>query len=448
MERSLTLLRFFSIVTCAVIANSWVSADEPAIFHKPLRLQADGMDIDTGEAWGHSGPSLADVDGDGQRDLVVGDFSGKFRFYKNVGSEKEPKYAALKFVQAGNTDAHVPIYCCIGSSPHFVDFDYDGILDFISGSYDPGECYLFRGLGGGKFAERQTLLDRSGKPILRHPDQKQNVQSFGSWPVMVDWNNDGKPDLLIGDFEGMMFVRLNEGAREKPEFSKSNIVVQAAGKDLKLPGNPAGHAAPAVADWDGDGRWDILSGCDNGGVYFYRNIGEPEAPRFEEPQVLIAPHEGNGYDEILEVGAEPVPGVRTQIAAVDYLGNGKTDLLVGDFCTTVTPQANLTPAERQEFQSLRKQSEETSAGMRKQMDDLRRDFFKRFPGDAINSDEADAEWTKAYHAMKDSQQYKTLETKSKELDAAMVKYLVKPPRKGSFNEYSTTHGYVWLFLRK
>jgi hypothetical protein len=446
MERSLKVLRFFSIVACAVIANSWANGDEPAIFHKPVRLQAGGVDIDTGESWGHSGPCLADVDGDGQRDLIVGDYSGKFRLYKNVGSNREPEYAALKFIQAGKSDAQVPIYCCIGSSPHFVDFDNDGILDFMSGSYDPGECYLFRGLGGGRFFDRQTLLDKSGKPILRHPDQKDEVQSFGSWPVVVDWNGDGQRDLLIGGFDGTMFVRLNVGTREKPEFSEANIVVQATAKDLKLPTDLSGHAAPAVVDWDGDGRWDILSGCANGGVYFYRNTGELSSPRFGDPQVLIAPHIGIGYEEILEVGAEPVCGIRTQIAAVDYFGDGKIDLLVGDFCTNVTPRGNLTLAERQDFQSLRKQWDETIAVLRNQIDDLRKDFAKRFPGDAINSPEAAAEWKSAYQAMDENQ--KALEAKSEELEGAMAKYLVRPPRDGRLSKYSTTHGYVWLFLRK
>ena len=57
----------------------------------------------------------------------------------------------------------------------------------------------------------------------------------------------------------------------------------------------SGHAAPAVADWDGDGRWDILSGSDSGAVYFCRNTGEPGATRFDEPEVLIPPHKGGGY---------------------------------------------------------------------------------------------------------------------------------------------------------
>jgi hypothetical protein len=52
-----------------------------------------------------------------------------------------------------------------------VDFDADGIDDLISGSYDPGEIYLFRGEGKGKFKARETITDKSGKPVLRKPNQ-------------------------------------------------------------------------------------------------------------------------------------------------------------------------------------------------------------------------------------------------------------------------------------
>ncbi len=38
--------------------------------------------------------------------------------------------------------------------PEFVDFNNDGHLDLISGSYDPGEVYLFRGIGDNRFSAR------------------------------------------------------------------------------------------------------------------------------------------------------------------------------------------------------------------------------------------------------------------------------------------------------
>jgi hypothetical protein len=92
-----------------------VAPDEPkrvvtGTFHAPTRLSAATGVIDSGPSWGHSGPWVEDVDGDGKRDLVVGDFSGLFRFYRNEGTNTKPSYAAAVNLQAGGTDAKVPIY--------------------------------------------------------------------------------------------------------------------------------------------------------------------------------------------------------------------------------------------------------------------------------------------------------------------------------------------------
>lgn len=85
-------------------------AQEQALFERPYRVKADDKVIDTGEAWGHCGPCIADVDGDGLPDLLVGDFSGFFRFYKNVGTKDKPIYTDKGQLQAGGVAAQVPIY--------------------------------------------------------------------------------------------------------------------------------------------------------------------------------------------------------------------------------------------------------------------------------------------------------------------------------------------------
>ncbi len=89
--------------------------DEPlrediGIFEEPVRLKARDGVIDSGASWGHSGPCVADVDGDGNRDLVVGDFSGLFRFFRNDGSNSQPSYVASGNLQAAGADAKVRIY--------------------------------------------------------------------------------------------------------------------------------------------------------------------------------------------------------------------------------------------------------------------------------------------------------------------------------------------------
>jgi hypothetical protein len=78
----------------------------------PVRLEADGKPIDIGtlSRFAHAGPCLADVDGDGDRDLLVGDFPGNFWHFENTGSDREPVYAGRGKLNAGGADAKVPVY--------------------------------------------------------------------------------------------------------------------------------------------------------------------------------------------------------------------------------------------------------------------------------------------------------------------------------------------------
>lgn len=78
----------------------------------PVRLEADGQPIDIGllSGYAHAGPTLGDVDGDGDRDLLVGDFPGHFWLFENTGSDTEPVYTARGKLQAGGGDAKTPVY--------------------------------------------------------------------------------------------------------------------------------------------------------------------------------------------------------------------------------------------------------------------------------------------------------------------------------------------------
>ncbi|MCK6478975.1 MAG: hypothetical protein L6R43_02150 [Planctomycetes bacterium] len=59
---------------------------------------------------GHATPNLLDWDGDGKRDLLVGQFGGgRLRFYRNVGRDDAPAFEGFAYVQAGGKDATVPV---------------------------------------------------------------------------------------------------------------------------------------------------------------------------------------------------------------------------------------------------------------------------------------------------------------------------------------------------
>jgi hypothetical protein len=83
---------------------------EKDLFHPPVRLAAADGVIDSGPSWGHASPWVVDLDGRGVKDLVVGDFSGLFRVYRNLGTNEKPRYARPVNLQAGGVDAKVPIY--------------------------------------------------------------------------------------------------------------------------------------------------------------------------------------------------------------------------------------------------------------------------------------------------------------------------------------------------
>ena len=84
------------------------AADGPATeFLPPVRLEAAGKPIDT--AVGHAAPFVADFDGDGVKDLLVGQFGdGILLVYRNVGSNEHPRFAAGVKFKGGGKDGRVP----------------------------------------------------------------------------------------------------------------------------------------------------------------------------------------------------------------------------------------------------------------------------------------------------------------------------------------------------
>jgi hypothetical protein len=80
----------------------------------PFRLEAGGKPIDV--LGGHAAPALADLDGDGVRDLLVGQFLGEgknpfetpMRLYRNGGTEKAPRFGAAATIEGGGVPASVP----------------------------------------------------------------------------------------------------------------------------------------------------------------------------------------------------------------------------------------------------------------------------------------------------------------------------------------------------
>jgi len=100
----MSVLRFAALIaSVAALAAADAAAQQ---LEKPFRVLAEGKPIDVDG--GHAAPFFADVDGDGLRDLLVGEFQkGRCRVYKNTGTKQAPLFGAFTFLQAGGKNASV-----------------------------------------------------------------------------------------------------------------------------------------------------------------------------------------------------------------------------------------------------------------------------------------------------------------------------------------------------
>src|SRR5437879_332882 len=73
----------------------------------PVQLHAGGQPINVD--MGHAAPCVADLTGDGQMVLLVGQFGqGKLRLYPNIGSKNEPKFGTFEWFQADGQVVTLP----------------------------------------------------------------------------------------------------------------------------------------------------------------------------------------------------------------------------------------------------------------------------------------------------------------------------------------------------
>jgi hypothetical protein len=244
-----------------------------------------------------------------------------------------------------------------------VDLDADGNDDIISGSYWPGHVYVFKGEGAGKFAKGTELLEADGTKIIASKpwasEEDPDMDSLAAAPWMVDFDDDGDLDLLVGNISGRVMLVPNEGTAKEPKFSKERIALLGGTQPIRVGG---GDAGPVTADWDGDGKWDLIVGSGDGAVVFFRNIGEKGKPVFAPGRDLIAKG-ARGYQPWGH-GEEPThQGGRTKVCVADYDGDGRLDLLVGDFATVKKPEPKLTAQQVAQRDKLRAERTKLSESM-------------------------------------------------------------------------------------
>jgi hypothetical protein len=134
-------------------------------------------------------------------------------------------------------------------------------------------------------------------------------------PVVVDWDNDGRRDIIVGAKDGLMRLFRNTGTDAAWEFESEELILD-GGVNMVA---PSFRSSPHVEDLDGDGAKDLLVGNTDGQILIYFNTGADAAPVF------------NGYTAVESDGsAIDLPfDLRSRPFVCDWNDDGINDLLVG-----------------------------------------------------------------------------------------------------------------------
>jgi len=203
------------------------------------------------------GLAFGDYDGDGLTDIfVTNDKLPNFLFH-NLGHGKFEEVALETGVALPD---HGKAVSSMGAD--FRDFDNDGLPDIVTAALHGETFPLFRNQGKGAF-EEVTSASRLARTTTLHT----------GWSVgLVDFDNDGRKDLFSSNADVNDLIEMFEPVAYKQ--ANTVFINAGGGKFADTPvefGQPQAHRGSAFADFDGDGRMDIVVASLRGPAELWRN---------------------------------------------------------------------------------------------------------------------------------------------------------------------------------
>lgn len=244
-----------------------------------------------------SAPAIADIDGDGDLDMIVGNKlepanngTGRLHVMMNEGTRTAPRYRmtdTLAVVEAFN------------QKPALGDLDGDGDQDMLMGTWNTGVLYFRNDGTAGKPRFTQEVS------LSIQPPKASNCS-----PALADLDGDGDLDLMVGEANGELSYYRNDGSAREASF----VLVSEKMDDIDV----GRSSAPAFVDMDGDGLQDMVLGREVAGAVVYRNVGTKSAPKFADATANAA----------FSAFVFPLPPLSTPLFA-DMNGDGVIDMVSG-----------------------------------------------------------------------------------------------------------------------
>jgi hypothetical protein len=291
------------------------------------KIYADGHAIDV---YGCPSPNYVDWDGDGDLDLLTGEFLDRITFYENVGTRQFPKFKSNGYLQIDQKVLHCDLEMLQVVT---MDWDSDGDPDLLVGQED-GSVAVVENLGKGRIASPRYLKQQADKV------------KCGALvtPWSCDWDHDGDEDLICGNSAGYVERIENLSGGAVPRWA-APVRLTAHGKEIRITAGDNlsiqgpceakwGYTAPCVADWDMDGLPDVILNSITGQVVYYLNVGTLQAPALDGPFSIKVNWTGAPtyppWNWWQPKAGELITQWRTTPNALDLNHDGLTDLIMVD----------------------------------------------------------------------------------------------------------------------